>query len=159
MFYLVWQIKKANGGDFLVMRASGDDAYNPWIYNMSLVIGQPLNSVTTILWDNAAASTDPDVLAMIQNAEAIFFAGGDQSDYVAYWANTEVQKIIQSKLEVVSVGGTSAGLAILGNFIYSAEDCSAESPNAMANPYYRYYSTSTYDTTHPHPLFTTMHLR
>ena len=107
--------------DFLVMRASGDDAYNPWIYNISLIIGAPLNSVTTILWNNADASADPNVLTMIQNAEAIFFAGGDQSQYVDYWPNTDVQKIIQSKLATVSVGGTSAGLAILGNWIYSAE--------------------------------------
>ena len=91
------------------MRASGEDAYNPWIYNMSLVVGVPLNSVTTILWNNAGASSNPDVLNMIQNAEAIFFAGGDQSQYVDYWMGTDVQKIIQGKLDAVSVGGTSAG--------------------------------------------------
>jgi len=132
-----WQIKKANGGDFVVMRASGDDAYNQWIYDMSFVVGVPLNSVTTILFKDAQASSDPEVLNMISNAEALFFAGGDQSQYVDYWYNTDVQKIIQGKLSNVSVGGTSAGLAILGNYVYSAKDCSAESPNAMADPYYR----------------------
>ena len=95
--------------DFIVMRATGDDAYNPWIYDMSVDMGVPLNSVTTIRWDNANASSNPDVLKMIQNAEAIFFTGGDQSQYLDYWMGTDVQKIIQSKLGAVSVGGTSAG--------------------------------------------------
>ena len=133
----VWQIKNANGGDFLVLRASGDDAYNNYIYGLSVASGTTLNSVTTVLFNNKKASSDPEVLDLIRNAEAIFFAGGDQSQYVDYFVGTEVQSIIQSKLTSVTVGGTSAGLAILGNFVYSGENGSVESPTAMADPYVR----------------------
>lgn len=133
-----WQIEHAQGGDFVVLRASGDDAYNPYIYEMSVAIGHPLHSVTTILFNNEKASKEDVVLTTIQNAEALFFAGGDQSLYVDYWMNTDVQTIIQSKLSTVTVGGTSAGLAILGNWIYTGEVNSITSEEALANPYHRY---------------------
>ncbi len=110
----IWQIANADKGDFLVMRASGDDAYNPWIMELSVASKNPLNSVTTILFNDKKASEDPDVLKLIRNAEAIFFAGGDQSLYMSYWVGTEVQSIIQAKLVNTTVGGTSAGLAIQG---------------------------------------------
>jgi hypothetical protein len=55
-----------------------------------------------------------------------------------YWAGTEVQSIMQSKLANVTVGGTSAGLAVLGNWVYTAEKGSVTSDEALANPYDRY---------------------
>ena len=73
-----------------------------------------------------------------RNAEAIFFAGGDQSDYTSLWPGTEVQRIVQSKLMNTSVGGTSAGCAIEGNWIYTGEKGSATSVDALKDPYYRY---------------------
>jgi cyanophycinase len=133
----MWQSQNANGGDFVVLRASGDDAYNEYIMGMSAASGKPLNSVTTILFNNARASEEPEVLSLIQNAEAIFFAGGNQADYMNYFVGTSVQQIIQDKLVNTTVGGTSAGLAILGNWIYTAETGSIESDDALANPYDR----------------------
>lgn len=70
-----WQISNAQGGDFLVMRASGDDAYNEYIYEMSIASDARLNSVRTILFKNEKASAEPEVLDIIRNSEAIFFAG------------------------------------------------------------------------------------
>jgi hypothetical protein len=57
------------------MRASGDDAYNEYIYEMSIATDARLNSVRTILFKNERASAEPEVLDIIRNAEAIFFAG------------------------------------------------------------------------------------
>lgn len=70
-----WQISNANGGDFVVMRASGDEAYNDYIFEMSVAINSRLNSVRTILFKSASASVESEVLEIIKNAEAIFFAG------------------------------------------------------------------------------------
>jgi cyanophycinase len=61
-----------------------------------------------------------------------FFVGGDQNEYMTYWVGTQVQTIIQSKLANVTVGGTSAGLAVLGNWVYTAEDGSVYSDEALA---------------------------
>jgi len=102
------------------------------------VIGYPLNSVTTILCQNSKASNDPTVLEAIQNAETIFFAGGDQNEYYTFWSNTEVQKIVQSKISKQTIGGTSAGLAILGNWVYTASEGSAVSDEVLVNPYDKY---------------------
>jgi len=115
-----WQIRNAAGGDFVVLRTYGTSDYNPWIFNLSMAINSPLNSVTTLLMD-PSDSTNQTFLNYIQNAEAIFFAGGDQSTYMDQWVNTPVQSIIQGKLSSVTVGGTSAGLAILGGYVYSAQ--------------------------------------
>lgn len=46
----LWQIEKANRGDFVVLRASGTEAYNQWILDLSIAAGMELNSVRTILF-------------------------------------------------------------------------------------------------------------
>lgn len=122
----------------MILRASGDDAYNDYVYNMSAVSGHKLNSVTTILFKNGKASSESVVLDAIRNAEAIFFAGGDQGQYYEYWKGTEVQSIIQGKIATVTIGGTSAGLAVLGNWVYTAVDGSAVSDECLADPYNKY---------------------
>ncbi len=122
----------------MVLRCSGTDAYNEWIMELSINASTPLNSVTTILFNNKKASADPVVLAAIANAEAIFLAGGDQSVYVDYWMNSPVQNALQDKLATVTIGGTSAGCMVLSNWIYSASKGSIVSSEALANPYDRY---------------------
>eukprot|EP01038_Epipyxis_sp_PR26KG_P007337 gene7337-10002_t len=134
----LWQIQNANKGDFVVLRTSGDDAYNPYIYELSVAAKSVLNSVTTILFYDKQGSAEKEVLTILRNAEAIFLAGGDQSEYLDYWVGTEVQSIIQSKLANVTVGGTSAGCMVQGNYVYSAEKGSITSDEALANPYDKY---------------------
>lgn len=115
----VWQIANANGGDFVILRADNDSDYNPWVYQLSIDYGTPLNSVTTICFFDESASNDSTVLSMIRDAEALFFAGGDQSYYIKYWMGTEIQKIFEEKRINITIGGTSAGCAVLGGYIYS----------------------------------------
>lgn len=134
----MWQISHANKGDFVVIRTSGDDAYNEYIYGLSVATGATLNSVTTILMKNRKASEETEVLTALRNAEAIFLSGGDQSEYLDYWVGTEVQSIIQQKLLNVTVGGTSAGCMVLGNWVYSADNGSITSDQALVNPYDKY---------------------
>jgi cyanophycinase len=117
----MWQSINANHGDFVVIRASGDDAYNEWIMEMSVAAGVKLNSVRTILFRNRDASSEPEVLDVLRKSEAIFMAGGDQSVYLDYWMDSEVQSIVQEKSQNITIGGTSAGCAVLGNWVYSGE--------------------------------------
>jgi cyanophycinase-like exopeptidase len=125
----------AGGGDFVVIRASGTDAYNPYIYGLC-----GCDSVETIVFKNRNASFDPFVLQRIRNAEALFIAGGDQSDYVKQWKNTPVEEAINALANVkrVPVGGTSAGMAVLSEFLYSAmSNSSLTSAEALADPFHR----------------------
>jgi cyanophycinase len=68
-----WMIDKSGGGDFVVIRATGTDAYDPWIYSE---LGG-VDSAATIIIKNRAAASDPFVVDKIRNAEALFIAGGD----------------------------------------------------------------------------------
>ena len=76
----------AGGGDFVVLRASGTDAYNPYIYELC-----GCDSVETIVFKNRQAAFDPVVISRVRNAEAVWLAGGDQSDYVTYWKGTPIE--------------------------------------------------------------------
>jgi cyanophycinase len=115
-----YMINNANKGDFLVVRASSDDSYNEYVYELSQSMNDTVHSVTTVKFKTRQASFSSEVLSYFQNAEVIFFAGGDQSLYLEYWTSSPVQTIVQNKIDRgVTIGGTSAGLAILGTYIYS----------------------------------------
>lgn len=105
---------------------------------LSVAAGAKLNSVRTILFRNKKASAEAEVLDALRKAEAIFMAGGDQSEYLDYWRGTEVQNIIQEKMVNITIGGTSAGCMVLGNWVYSGEVDSVTSEEALANPYDSY---------------------
>jgi cyanophycinase len=132
---ITWFLQNAAGGDVVIIRATGSDGYNQYMYDMVNV-----NSVETIIIDSREKATLAAVTDKIRNAEALFIAGGDQWDYVNYWKNTATEDAINYLINTkkVTVGGTSAGLAILGSAYYSAQTGSVTSSQALANPYHRY---------------------
>lgn len=128
-----WLIQKSGGGDVVVIRASGTDAYDPYIYGLGKV-----DSVETIIFKSRAAATDPFVLDKIRHAEALFIAGGDQANYLKYWQGTPVADAIKDLAKRhVPIGGTSAGLAVLGEFSFSARQDTILSSQALADPFDR----------------------
>jgi len=138
-----WMIQKSGGGDFVVIRASGADGYNPYIYSE---LGG-VNSCETLLLDSRTAAQDASVAQKIRNAEALFIAGGNQANYVNYWKDTPVEEAINYLINTkkVHVGGTSAGCAILGQQYYSALSGSVTSTQVLANPYHRYVTIGNND--------------
>lgn len=130
-----WLCNMGGNGDFLVIRATGTDAYNPYVQALC----PNANSVSTLIIPDTTAATNPDVAAIMSRAEVIWIAGGDQSDYVFQWTGTPVQEILQDRIDAgVPVGGTSAGLNVLTPFIYSAEGSQGVTSNkALADPYNR----------------------
>lgn len=130
----LWMIARSGGGDFVILRASGTDAYNPWVYTD---LGG-VDSAETLITKNREAAFDPFVVNKILGAEALFIAGGDQSDYVNFWKDTLVEDAIHTLVgRGVPVGGTSAGLAIMGEFVFSAQNGTIDSATALENPYGR----------------------
>jgi cyanophycinase len=130
-----WFLQRAGGGDVVVIRATGADGYNQYMYDMGGV-----NSVETIIIDSRAKADLAEVTQKIRNAEALFIAGGDQWDYVNYWKNTGTEDAINYLLNTkkVTVGGTSAGLAVMSAIYYSAATGSVTSDQALKDPYHRY---------------------
>jgi cyanophycinase len=131
-----WLCQKGNGGDFLILRASGSDAYNSYINGLC-----KLNSVATLILSDRQAAQDPAVAAIIRQAEVVFIAGGDQANYIHAWKDTPVQDAINADLaEGKPIGGTSAGLAVLGEFVYGAlgdppDGNALVSADVLPNPY------------------------
>jgi cyanophycinase-like exopeptidase len=128
-----WMSGRAGGGDFVVIRASGADGYNQYVFDLG-----NFDSVETLVLKNRAASSDPFVLQKINGAEALFIAGGDQSNYVNNWKGTPVEDAIHLlAARGVPIGGTSAGTAILSEFVYAAQRQSVTSTQALADPFNR----------------------
>jgi cyanophycinase len=125
---------RSGGGDFVVIRASGTDAYNSYIFGLC-----SCDSVATIVFKNRQAAFDGFVIQTIRNAEALFIAGGDQADYVNFWKNTPIEDAINYvAAKPAPVGGTSAGMAIMSEFLYSAMSAkSLTSAGALSNPFHR----------------------
>jgi cyanophycinase len=132
-----WLCNKGNGGDFLILRATADDEYNPYVKKLCKA-----NSVATLIIPNHDAAMDPVVAEIISKAEAVFIAGGDQSNYVRGWQGTPVEKAINDNIAAGKpIGGTSAGLAVLGEFVYGCmkdkpEDKDLASTDVLPNPYF-----------------------
>lgn len=132
-----WLCANGNGGDFLVLRARGDDDYNSYVNGLCKT-----NSVATLVLPNRTAAEDPAVAEIIRKAEVVFIAGGDQANYIRGWKGTPVQKAINEDVAAGKpIGGTSAGLAVLGEFLYSsigdkADDKNLASSDVLPNPYF-----------------------
>ncbi len=127
-----WFLRKSGGGDIVILRASGADGYNPYIAKLAV----PVDSVESFVVKTREASTNPELLAKIRTAEAIFFAGGDQWKYVSMWKGTPVAEAVNTAYaRGVPVGGTSAGLAILGEHAFGAEFDGVTSAEALRDPF------------------------
>lgn len=127
-----WMIDRSGGGDVVILRSTGTDAYNSYINGLGTV-----NSVETLLINNKGLANNDTVAYIIRNAEMVFIAGGDQSNYMNFWKGTKVEKALNYLLteKKAPIGGTSAGCAILGGLYYSGETGGLTSAEALANPY------------------------
>ena len=129
-----WFLERASGGDVLVLRADNSDGYNDYLFSD---LGVTLNSVETIVFNNASAANEAYVQQRISHAEAIWVAGGDQWEYIQYWRNTPVDSLINLGIQNrnLAIGGISAGMAIMGQYYFSAQNGTVNSTQAMTNPY------------------------
>ncbi|MEJ7805958.1 MAG: pre-peptidase C-terminal domain-containing protein, partial [Telluria sp.] len=125
---LKWMISKSGGGDFVVLRSSGTDAYNDYIYAMG-----GANSVQTLLVTSTTQANDACVVQTIKNAGAVFLAGGDQADYINYFKGQGVGNALNYLINTkrAPVGGTSAGMAIQGQYFHPG---GADNASALLNP-------------------------
>jgi hypothetical protein len=132
-----WLCEKGNGGDFLILRARGDDDYNSYVNGLCKA-----NSVATLIIPDRAAAEDPAVAEIIRKAEVLFIAGGDQANYIRGWKGTPVESAINEDIAAGKpIGGTSAGLAVEGGFVYGAmgdkpDDKDLASTDVLADPYF-----------------------
>lgn len=153
-----WMITRAgvqpgSGGRFVVLQASARDTYGPYVFysNAQSATTAPavdgwtggaalgLSSVETLNVPSVDAANDPFVNAVVARADAVFIAGGDQANYIRFWKGTELDRTLKALLaRHAPLGGTSAGMAVLGQFDFSALRGTVTSAQALADPYNKY---------------------
>ncbi len=127
-----WFLDRSGRGHILVLRASGGEELGDEMYRN---FGGTA-SVETLVFTSRDAAFDPEVIGKVDAADGIFIAGGDQARYVRYWKGTPLARALDRHVEEGKpIGGTSAGLAILGGTSYGAlDDGSISSNAALADP-------------------------
>ncbi len=126
---LQWMIGKSGGGDVLVLRSTGTNGYNSYLQGLGTV-----NSVQTLLVDNATEGNNACVGETIRRAEMVFIAGGDQQNYVDFFKGKAVGSALNHLINTkrAPIGGTSAGMAILGQYYHPGG--AANDSSSLANP-------------------------
>lgn len=94
-------------------------------------------STTSFVLNSPRRAEAPEVARRIAAASAILIDGGDQSRYVASWkASAALEAMNEAARRGVPFGGNSAGLAVLGQFVYSAmHEHSLSAEEALGDPY------------------------
>jgi peptide/nickel transport system substrate-binding protein len=107
----------ARGGNVVVLTAYTDDnAYDAYM----LPLG-PFQSVRTIGIPHCASRAQVDSLApQVDRADAVFFSGGDQANYVPWKSSALIAAVQRLWARGGVVGGTSAGLAVQGAVVYDS---------------------------------------
>jgi peptide/nickel transport system substrate-binding protein len=116
----------ARGGNVIVIRAYTDeDEYSPYMQPRGLFA-----SVQMLGIPHCATRDQVDALApMIDRADAVYFAGGDQSNYVPWKGSKLIDSIRKLWDRGGVIGGTSAGLAVQGDLIYDSAAADRLHPN------------------------------
>lgn len=148
-----WFLERAGGGRYLVIRVGGMGAqaqwicqnYKDWVY-----------SAAELSIDSREAADDPEVVDYIREADALFIAGGDQNLYQQYWEGTATEQAINYLINEkrVPVAGTSAGMAILGDYYYAPDHQGVLSSEILNDPFH--YNL---DTIHHSDFIQVPHLR
>jgi cyanophycinase len=125
-----WMCEKSGKGDFLILgaRPSETDQAVAKLCNA--------NSIAFLMIPDREAANNPFVMSTIDNAEAILIDGGQQKDYVNFWLGSRVQEALnKAARRGIPIGGSSAGLAILGEFAFAGFNGSPESKESLLDPY------------------------
>lgn len=103
-----------------------------------------VDSVETLVITKRTDANTEAVENTVRNAEVVFFAGGDQCDYVTLFKGTLVETAVESVYaRGGGVGGTSARCAIQGEYTFDACSGGIVSADALADPFNRRVSLTT----------------
>lgn len=119
--------------DVVVLGAS----YRDWEGECTLINGLPqVNSCTTIVIRDPQDANDPEVLDTLNQAEVVYFRGGDQCNFMR-WRDSPIFSAVRSLVQRGGgTGGGSAGLAIQGGLaVYDGCTGSVNSSLALADPF------------------------
>jgi cyanophycinase-like exopeptidase len=126
-------------GNLLILKASGERDYTDDFYRNSRFA-----FVQEILIPPCASRAQVNAIApYVDRADAVLFAGGDQSHYTAWKGSALISAVRRVYARGGIVGGGSAGLAIQGQVVFDSaaadrilpDDQDVATPDAVKNPY------------------------
>ena len=104
------------GGNVVILRASYANIDDRHFYNAG-----DFASVQTVLIPPCATGAQVDsVASIVDGADAVYFAGGDQANYVRWKGSALIAAVKRVYARAGVVGGGSAGLAIQGAVVYDS---------------------------------------
>lgn len=135
-----WFLERAGGGRYLVLRVGRLGGQADWVCKN---YGDWVYSAAELAINSRDAANDPDVVGYIREADALFIAGGDQNLYQELWEGTATENAINYLIndKHIPVAGTSAGMAILGDFYYAPDHQGVLSSEILDDPFH--YNTQT----------------
>ena len=141
-------LEDAAGGDVLVLRASGSVTSYPDYFGG--LDPQPApRSARVLKIPETALSVEESVRCLLDGAEALWFAGGDQWNYLGGWP-ASLRELLRLKIgSGVAFGGISAGAAIAGEGAFDAESGTISSEEALRDPASARVSVSLSSLGHP----------
>jgi cyanophycinase-like exopeptidase len=130
-----WFLERADRGNFLVLRSGGIGSQASWICDD---YSDLIASAAELSIDSRDAANTDEVIQYIRDADALFIAGGDQNEYENYWQDTGVEEAINYLInqKKVPVAGTSAGMAILGDYYYAPAHQGVLSSEILNDPFH-----------------------
>jgi len=128
-----WFVQQADSGQIINFDFA---AVSDWYPNYFKSFGAAQSSEALRIPNKTIANDSATYLKLI-SARGIFIEGGDQWDYIDTWKGTRVQDALHFVFNQGGViGGTSAGLAVLGKVVFDAKFGTAYPEDTAYNPYH-----------------------
>ncbi|ANQ51875.1 T9SS type A sorting domain-containing protein [Flammeovirga sp. MY04] len=136
-----WFVNQSGGGDYLVLRTDAVGGQASWVWSN---FSSSISSAAELSITTANGANNATVAQYIRDAEALFIAGGDQREYMDLWKGTAVADAINYLIndKKVPVGGTSAGMAIMGGAYYAPATSGVLSSEILNDPFHQYTNNS-----------------
>src|SRR3990167_11044489 len=108
-----WLCQRANNNQFVVLTCS------TYFLPEDIIIKYKMEVVPLVVRSREQANS-LEIINKIKEAGVLYISGGDQANYVNFWKDTKLSKTINSLVNKIPIGATSAGLAIAGEYYFSA---------------------------------------
>ncbi len=135
-------MKRCDHGNIVIINAAEtniDGSYieSSWLYDGFIMVDEKLHSLEHFGIKTKEAAFDAYLIGRVCMSDGIIFGSGDQFKYLQRWKNTPLEQAINNHVAIGKpIYGTSAGVAIASQFVYTGENDSISSSQAFRDPYY-----------------------
>lgn len=129
---IAWWSSHAAGGDVVMLRTEPVDNY----LDLFEQHAADVDSIEILAIQSPEDAVLEAVTCRLEQAEAIFVLGGWQNTYVDNWSASPIPGILEKAwARGAAIGGNSAGIAIMGEYVFGAHQGTIQSAEALADPY------------------------